>query len=300
MSGDSATRPSEQIAQRIRAQGAVLDLAATQAMYGDLLQAQRRDGVSVICDLEYGPHERQTLDVYRPATAPLRAVMVFFHGGGFVRGDKSQRANVGYYFARRGYAVVVPNYRLAPQHRWPAGAEDVVAVWRWLRRRGDELALAASPGTLFLAGESAGAAHVALAVLARRFQPEDFKVAGALLISGVYNAQLELLARREFRIDSPDPRNEAYFGTEFGRYPEMSTVELIDAAPFPLWLSYAELDLLQMQVQTGELFARLVCRHGFAPHLSVIPNHNHLSQVYAINTGDDSLGRPMCEFMERH
>jgi triacylglycerol lipase len=120
------------------------------------------------------------------------------------------------------------------------------------------------------------------------------------LISGVYNVQLELLARAQLQIPSPDPRNEAYFGSDFSRYREMSTIELVDAAPFPLWISYAELDLVQMQVQAGELFASLVCKHRFAPHLYVVADHNHLTQVHAVNTGDESLARPVREFLETH
>ncbi|MBV8804713.1 MAG: hypothetical protein JO042_06690 [Sinobacteraceae bacterium] len=118
------------------------------------------------------------------------------------------------------------------------------------------------------------------------------------MISGVYNVHLEKLARRQFGIPTPDPRNEAYFGPDAALYSGMSTLELIDAPPLPLWISYAELDLLQMQVQAGELFGRLVCRHGFSPEIRVVPTHNHLTQVYAVNTGDESLSAPVLEFMD--
>jgi triacylglycerol lipase len=75
---------------------------------------------------------------------------------------------------------------------------------------------------------------------------------------------------------------------------------LIDAAPFPLLMTYAELDLLQMQVQAGELFSRLVTQHHFRPDLNVIRGHNHLTQVYSINTGDESLGAPVLKFLRDH
>jgi triacylglycerol lipase len=139
---------------------------------------------------------------------------------------------------------------------------------------------------------------VAAATLVRRFQPaEGLNIAGAVLVSGVYNVHLEKLARSQFGVATPDPRNEAYFGSDFDRYPAMSTVELIDAPPFPLLITYAELDLLQMQVRVGELFARLVTTHGFAPRLQVIRGHNHLTQVYAVNTGDEALGTPILDFL---
>lgn len=290
--------PPAELEQQIRARGAVLDMPFTQSIYAPLLERQRRDGVEVLRDLSYGEDPRHRLDIYCPqsTSSSPRTVMVFVHGGGFIRGDKSDRENVGQYFARQGLVVVVPNYRLGPAHHWPAGSEDVVAVYRWLRNRA--MQFGGDPQRIFLTGESAGAAHVAGAVLQRRLHPADgLHIAGAALVSGVYNVQLEKLARRQLGIATPDPRNEAYFGSDFAQYPSMSIVDLIDAPPVPLLITYAELDLVQMQVQAGELFARLVTRHGFDPELRVIRGHNHLTQAYAINTGDESLSQPLLEFL---
>ena len=118
--------------------------------------------------------------------------------------------------------------------------------------------------------------------------------------SGVYDVELERLARKQFGVATPDPRNDAYFGLDGERHSEMSTVRNIDAAPVPTLITYAELDPPQMQVQAGELFAALVTRHGFAPELCVVRSHNHLTQVYSINTGDQSLATPVCAFLRRH
>jgi len=45
------------------------------------------------------------------------------------------------------------------------------------------------------------------------------------------------------------------------------------------------------------LFARLVTRHGFSPELHVIRGHNHLTQVFSLNTGDESLSAPVLNFI---
>ena len=284
---------------RIRARGAVLDMPFTQSIYRPLLDRQPREGVKVTRDIPYGSDERQQLDIYQPeaqAAAP-RSVLLLMPGGGFIRGDKAERENFGQRFGREGIVTVVANYRLAPAHQWPAGAEDVIAAYQWVRQNAAQLGV--DPNRIFLAGESAGAAHVAAATLVRRFHPkEGLVIAGTVLISGVYNAHLERLARVQFGVTTPDPRNEAYFGSDFERYRQMSTVELIDAAPVaPLLITYAELDLIGMQVQAGELFARLVTHHGYSPQLRVIRGHNHLTQVYAVNTGDESLSAPLLEFL---
>jgi acetyl esterase len=293
-------RSKHLILAAIRAAGPVIDPPAAKALYAPLLASAPRGG-EIVHDIVYGDDERHRLDVYLPVGAGAGAdgpapVVIFLHGGGFIRGDKADREPVGNYFSRHGVLAVVPNYRLGPRHRWPAGAEDVSAALSWARAH--VAGYGGNPEHIVLAGESAGAAHIAAATLVRRFHPpEGLKIAGAWLASGVYNAELELLARRQLDIATPDPRNEAYFGTDFAAWRAMSTVDLVDADPFPLAISYAELDPVQMQAQAGELFARLVTRHGFQPRIAVVRDHNHLSQVYAINTGDDTLAGPMLDFV---
>ena len=285
----------------LAALGGGFNLPQVQALYAPLLARQPTDGVALHADQAYGPHPRHRLDVYRPtAAAPGAPVLVLLHGGGFIRGDKSHKANAGWCFARQGFVTVLPNYRLAPESRWPSGPEDVAAVLAWLRTH--IAGLGGDPARVVLMGESAGAAHVAAAVLMRRFGVhQGAGIRGAVLCSGPYHARLERLSRDAFGIDTPDPRNDAYFGTDD---PEAlracSTALQVDAAPFPLLISTAERDLLQMQVQAGELFARLAGEHGFTPELLQLPHHNHFSQTQALNTGDDSLAGPVADFVRRH
>jgi acetyl esterase len=281
----------------LRERGPVIDIAGTKSLYEPLLAKQSRAGVRRSTDLVYGDDPRHLLDVYTPedVSGPL-PVLVFFHGGGFIRGDKSERANLAYTFAQQGFVTVLPNYRLGPTYRWPAGPQDVASALEWVA---DHIAqFGGHPRQVVLGGESAGAAHVAASTLVRRFSAAPAAApAAVVLISGVYNARLEALARAQFGTATPDPRNEAYFGPDLAAWGDMSTVDLVDAAPFPLLISYAELDPPQMQVQAGELFARLVCRHDFAPDLQVVRGHNHLSQLYSIGTGDPSLSEPLLRWM---
>lgn len=291
-----ATVP-ECLAAQLRTLGTGLNLPQVQALYEPLLAAQPREGVRCLTDLPYGAHPRHRLDAYVPTRPGPHPVLVWLHGGGFIRGDKAQRANIGWWGARQGFVTVLPNYRLAPQSPWPSGPQDVVALWRWLQTQ--VRPLGGEPSHAVLAGESAGAAHVAAATLMRRFQPADWQIAGAALFSGPYNAQLEGLARPQFGIDSPDPRNEAYFGADLGTWSEASIARLVDASPLPLWISFAERDLLQMQVQAGELFARLVSDHGFAPELRLVREHNHFSGGFSFGTSDTSVSEPLADFVRR-
>jgi triacylglycerol lipase len=291
------SRPFEDV---IRKAGTAIDPQFARVLYAPALEKMAQGG-SAERDLAYGPHARHKLDVYRPlADAPAPAggypVLIFLHGGGFLRGDKADRENFGRYFSRHGVLTIVPNYRLAPESHWPSGAEDASSVFAWAREHAARHG--GNPQRIVIAGESAGAAHVAAATLVKRFHPAGgLRPAGIALISGVYNAGLELRARQQFGILTPDPRNEAYFGEDLSRHASMSTVELIDAEPVPMLISYAELDPPQMQVQSGELFARLVTRHGYAPQINVVPGHNHLTQVYSVNTGDESLSATLLKFV---
>ena len=290
----------DDLAAHLRALGAGFNLPQVQALYAPLLARQPRDGVQHWADEVYGPHERHRLDVYRSATFAdgARPLLVMLHGGGFIRGDKSQRANVGWWAAREGFVAVLPNYRLAPESRWPCGPEDVMAIWRWVCSHADRLG--ADRTRVVLMGESAGAAHVAAASLRRAFQPPGWRIAGAVLLSGPYNARLEGLARAQFGIATPDARNDAYFGPEPAAWDAASIVDNVDVAPFPLLIGYAERDLLQMQVQAGELFARLVSRHGFDPALRCWREHNHFSQGYSFGTSDGSVSGPVADFIRQH
>ncbi len=288
---------NEALAARIREVGN--DLPAVAALYADAQSAPAAGSVNVHVDLSYGPHERHRLDLFTPTgVAPAGGwpVLAFFHGGGFIRGSKAHRQNIGHFLTRHGYAVVLANYRLAPQSQWPCGPQDVAQVWQWLQDNGAEFGV---NGTrVVLMGESAGAAHVAATALRAAFQPPGWNIRGAVLLSGPYNARLEGKARTQFGIDTPDPRNEAYFGSDPAMWDSASTVDHVSSAPFPLLIGFTQLDLVQMQVQAGELFARLVSQHGFSPELLVLPNHNHFSQGFSIGTADTSLSTPLLTFLE--
>jgi acetyl esterase len=255
------------------------------------------DAAPLLTDLAYGAHPRHRLDVYAPPGASGAPVLVFFHGGGFIRGDKGMRANVGAWGASQGFVTVLANYRLAPECRWPSGPEDVIAAC--VAVRAQAIDWGGAPDRIVLVGESAGAAHVAAAAFITRFQPPAWRIAGGALLSGPYNAGLEALAPQALGIEQPDMRNTAYFGDEPALWHEASIVDQVDAEPFPLLIAAAERDLRQMQVQAGELFARLVTRHGFLPELHWWAGHDHFTPGASLGGGDNTVSGPLAAFIRR-
>jgi acetyl esterase/lipase len=112
-------------------------------------------------DIAYGPDPRQKLDVYTPETASGAPwpVLVFFYGGGWNSGRRQDYAWVGQSLAARGFLVVVPDYRLVPQVRYPAFVQDGAAAVRWTQDHAG--AFGGDPQRILLAGHSAGA-YIAL------------------------------------------------------------------------------------------------------------------------------------------
>lgn len=93
--------------------------------------------------------------VYRPDNAPTGPGVLWIHGGGFVIGSaKQDHRLVAATAAALGVTVVSAEYRLAPEHPFPAPLDDVTAVWHWMRTHAAELGV--DPARLVVAGESAG------------------------------------------------------------------------------------------------------------------------------------------------
>lgn len=113
-------------------------------------------GVVEITDLSYGPHRKHNrMDIYYPEGADRCPIIVSVHGGGYVYGDKELYKRYCMDLARRGFAVVNFNYRLAPLWKFPAPLEDLNNVMLWLSRHAKQYH--ADNSSIFLVGDSAGA-----------------------------------------------------------------------------------------------------------------------------------------------
>lgn len=94
------------------------------------LQRAPAKSVVVVKDVSYGPDPLQKLDIDHPVRGRGLPVALYVHGGGFVRGDKSDYSNIVAYLAAHGVVGVNMNYRLAPKVSWPAESDDVGAATR--------------------------------------------------------------------------------------------------------------------------------------------------------------------------
>jgi len=104
-----------------------------------------------------GPAGPVPARLYDPAgrTATPPPALAYFHGGGWVQGDLETHHGLCARLALRSGAIVVAvDYRLAPEHKFPAAVEDCLAAYRWLRS--EARAIGADPGRVAVAGDSAG------------------------------------------------------------------------------------------------------------------------------------------------
>jgi acetyl esterase/lipase len=244
-------------------------------------------------DLRYGQDPRHRLDVHSTGGEGPGAgvpVFVFVHGGGFVRGDKHipgspQYDLVGAWAVRHGWVGVTMTYRLAPEHKWPSGAEDVAAAVQWLRQ--NIAGYGGDPGKIVVAGNSAGAVHVA-SFAAGQGGADPASVAGAALLSGIY----------EIGAPRPGEPEHAYYGPNPG--PEVSALPGLLDSPIPLLFSVAERDPRFFQEATARVVSAWLERHGTMPDLVWVEGHNHMSTIGSLTVDETALGTALARFTERH
>ena len=266
---------------------------AMRAIYLPLLRAQPRTGFTIQMDVAYGPHERHKLDVHVPTTrwSKPMPVVLFFFGGGFVRGHKNELGelvygNVADFFARNGMIGINANYRLADQAQWPGGGEDVGAAVAWTRA--NIAKYGGDPERIFIMGHSSGATHVATYALRRELHPAGGPgIAGAMALSGNY-----FLNR-----DNPDPNHLSYYGKDVENWDSRALIPAAHWGDFALFLSTAEFEPFPFNRSFAAMVSALAEKSGRMPRIAFFTGHNHSSEQMAIGTGDSVIESALLDFV---
>ena len=144
------------------APGGVEEERALAARGGALVAGETEPGVVTEDFSIEGPGGPLPMRAYRPARIdPDAPVMVYAHGGGGVIGDlQTSHLACGVIAAAARCAVLSVDYRLAPEHRFPAGLEDMAAAWRWACDHAERFG--GKAGTAAVGGDSRGANFAAV------------------------------------------------------------------------------------------------------------------------------------------
>lgn len=289
------------VAAEIRRIGPVFDdavLKASYALYAPLQEQAPKGGITVHHDLACGPDERHRLDVFVPDEPgdAARPVVIFFHGGGYIGGSRSPLPgliydNVPTFFARHGMIGVNATYRLAPQHRWPAGGEDVGRAVRWVAEHIADYG--GDPSRIFLLGHSAGATHAATWTFMQSIHgAQGPGIAGAMLISGVYAA-----LHPGFSSEKPRQNQFDYYGDDTSTWAAMAPFDHIRPDHPPVFVISSEYEPYYFSWPSVALLGALLECDRRMPWHAFLPDHNHVSSALQINCEIDTLGPSLLDFI---
>ena len=253
---------------------------------------------SLSADIPYGAQPRQKLDIYRPVSAETgvssgqKPVVIFFYGGSWKNGERSQYRFIGEALTRRGFLVVVPDYRLYPEIRFPAFMEDAAKSVRWTR---DSIArFGGDRSRIFIAGHSAGA-HIAglLAVDPRYLKAEGIEpkiLCGVIGLAGPY--AFDPLQFRSTR---------AVFGHLKDRDEARPIARLTGSAP-PFLLLHGADDRTVLP-QNSQAFADALHRQKSTATTEIIPETGHIGLLLSLARpfeGTSPIADRMAGFINAH
>ena len=212
---------------------------------------ERVDAVSHIAipDLAVELTSYRPTDLHRPVPA-----LVFFHGGGWVIGNRSSHDPMARAIANCARAVVISvEYRLAPEHPFPCSVEDAVGATRWVLDHADRLGV--DPRHVGVGGDSAGGNLAA--VVAWRMRDEGRPLACQLLLYPVMSALQDTPSYREYESGyGLTAADMAWFWTQYlgssgdPRDPNASPLLLGDPAGLPpAIIVSAEADVLRDEAE---------------------------------------------------
>ena len=237
------------------------------------------DGVAVTHDITYRTvgDEPLVLDAYVPtAKTTKRPVVLLVHGGGWRGGDKSNFTAEGNKLAQLGYVAFSVNYRLAPQHPYPAAVDDVLAAVRWVREPQQVKVYKLDPKRVGALGASAGGHLVGmLATLGRGSLTHGARIKGAVSWSGPMDFHLWPLA-------SPDSFELGNAVTEFldctddpscPNASKASPITHVDPTDAPMLLANSSAELISVEHAT-HMDAALRAA-GVPSQLVIFPGDRH-------------------------
>ena len=256
-------------------------------------------------DIAYGSDPQQRLDLTIPATARF-PTLIFVHGGSLTGGDKADEdyGAVCRPFVAHGIGCANINYRLAPAHKWPAQAEDVVQAVAWVAaniesRGGDRR-------KVVLAGHSSGATLSALVGTDGRYLAQQrlalTDLRGIIAMGSImWDDDLQQAIERNGRARveerfSQDPDNAMYRNLD--QYLDRWPFTHLKAGLPPILFLIAEAEQEQPPIlRTNRIFVERSRALGNRASYLVLKDRDHYSAIHRMGEGGDPAYTAIQEFV---
>lgn len=210
---------------------------------------KRGEGVVPTAEVQYGADPYQSIAIHA-ATEPNGDVLVFVHGGGWTSGYKEHMNFMAPAFTAAGVTFCSVGYRLAPQHLFPTGLDDVADAVAWIF--GNISDYGGNPDRLFIGGHSAGGHYTPILALTSDWReprglPDDV-IKGCVPISGVY----------QFGEGSGLSMRPRFLGPEDAATDRLASpiTHVTDQAP-PFLIAYGTEDFPHLRDQADRMVATL-------------------------------------------
>lgn len=262
-------------------------------LYDPILSVSPKENITVHRNIPYASDPQNILDIFQPKGANLAPVVVFVHGGAFVRGSKNTTDelydNVLYWFANQGYVGINMEYRLAPQASYPQGGIDVAQVIDWTHQHIGEYG--GDPEQIFLIGHSAGGTHAASCVFDPAVAYWGRNIKALVLISARLKA--------DALPSNPNAQGvKAYFGEDQASYAIKSPLTHCALSEVPTLSVIAEFENPMLDTYAQEFVDNLSKARNTPMELLKKKNHNHMSIVAHFNTEENELGMEILDFLQ--
>lgn len=254
-------------------------------------------------DIAYGEGKRMKADLYyKPellTDGKKHPLVVYFHGGGFLMGDKSYRVSISEYYADKGYFVYNINYEMPPEVEFTNMARGCVAGINSVRNLFGKYNI--DEENIVVTGDSSGA-FIASYVAALRFNPDlhkaidcdeiEIDVKGLMLMCGIYDIEVLLKGTSLFGVIPQTAKMLLDFDLkkdfsnikEYKYYDYLSPAHFVNENWCPTFICWADDDLV-CQGQGGPMAEKLIDAIDFVEtyHVSGIQNNHCFHLNFGIN-----------------
>jgi acetyl esterase/lipase len=238
-----------------------------------------------------------TADISVPKGTGPFPVVIYLHGGGWVAGSSKSHQKLGMQFAEKGYLTINLNYRLAPEHPFPAGLDDCLFASKWAvenaaRYQGDSSRMA-------IGGDSAGGNLAAATLVALTAENSPVKFKAGLLIYGLYDVPT-VIAREKGSEAGLGMMARAYVGDQNQALltdPHVSPLRSIKQGLPAQYILCGTADFL---LPESRAMAE-ACKQANVPYeLDIVPDMPHgFIQIWMLSAASAAQKR-MFDFMRRY